>query len=192
MAFSLLVPKADQALPWSSEAPTRRWNGLDSSKTTQRLEGERMAATMVQWTAEERAAITSTWAQVNVKEDGHDALARLLIVYPWTQRYFSSFGNLSNVTAISGNAKVHAHGTKVFTAIGGAIEHLDDVKRHLADLSKSHAQELNVDPENFKRLGEVLVIVLASKLGSAFTPQVQAAWEKFINVLVAALSHGYF
>ncbi|XP_069840992.1 hemoglobin subunit beta-2-like, partial [Dendropsophus ebraccatus] len=119
-------------------------------------------------------------------------LIRLLIVYPWTQRYFSSFGNLSNVTAISGNAKVHAHGTKVFTAIGGAIEHLDDVKRHLADLSKSHAQELNVDPENFKRLGEVLVIVLASKLGSAFTPQVQAAWEKFINVLVAALSHGYF
>ncbi|XP_069841461.1 hemoglobin subunit beta-2-like [Dendropsophus ebraccatus] len=147
---------------------------------------------MVQWTAEEKAAITSTWAQVNVEEDGHDALARLLIVYPWTQRYFSSFGNLSNVTAISGNAKVHAHGKKVLTAIGGAIEHLDDVKRHLADLSKSHAQELNVDPENFKRLGEVLVTVLASKLGAAFTPQVQAAWEKFINVLVAALSHGYF
>ncbi|XP_069841460.1 hemoglobin subunit beta-2-like [Dendropsophus ebraccatus] len=147
---------------------------------------------MVQWTAEEKAAITSTWAQVNIEEDGHDALARLLVVYPWTQRYFSSFGNLSNVTAISGNAKVKAHGKKVLTAIGGAVQHLDDVKGHLADLSRSHAQELNVDPENFKRLGEVLVTVLASKLGSAFTPQVQAAWEKFINVLVAALSHGYF
>ncbi|XP_071978846.1 hemoglobin subunit beta-2-like [Engystomops pustulosus] len=147
---------------------------------------------MVHWTAEERAAITSTWAQVNIEQDGHDALARLLVVYPWTQRYFSSFGNLSNVAAIKGNAKVHAHGKKVLTAVGSAIQHLDDVKHHLAALSKSHAQELHVDPENFKRLGEVLVIVLATKLGSAFTPQVQAAWEKFINVLVAALTHGYF
>ncbi|XP_077129734.1 hemoglobin subunit beta-2-like [Ranitomeya variabilis] len=147
---------------------------------------------MVHWTAEERDAITSVWSKVNVEQDGHDALSRLLVVYPWTQRYFSSFGNLSNITAISGNAKVKAHGKKVLTAVGGAIQHLDSVKKHLADLSKSHAQELYVDPENFKRLGEVLIIVLASKLGSAFTPKVQAAWEKFIHVLVAALSHGYF
>ncbi|XP_044160369.1 hemoglobin subunit beta-2-like [Bufo gargarizans] len=147
---------------------------------------------MVHWTAEEKAAITSTWSKVNVEQDGHDALTRLLVVYPWTQRYFSSFGNLSNVTAISGNAKVKAHGKKVLTAVGNSIQHIDDVKHYLHDLSKSHAQELHVDPENFKRLGEVLVIVLASKFGSAFTPQVQAAWEKFINVLVAALSQGYF
>ncbi|KAG8558517.1 hypothetical protein GDO81_017032 [Engystomops pustulosus] len=147
---------------------------------------------MVHWTAEERAAITSTWSKVNVEKDGQETLARLLIVYPWTQRYFSSFGNLSNATAINGNAKVKAHGKKVLTAVGSAIQHLDDVKHHLAALSKSHAQELHVDPENFKRLGEVLVVVLATKLGSAFTPEVQAAWEKFVNVLVAALSHGYF
>ncbi|XP_077131441.1 hemoglobin subunit beta-2-like [Ranitomeya variabilis] len=147
---------------------------------------------MVHWTAEEKSFITSTWAKVNVEADGHEALSRLLIVYPWTQRYFSSFGNLSNATAISGNAKVKAHGKKVLTAVGGAIQHIDDVKHYLADLSKSHAQELHVDPENFKRLAEVLVIVLAGKLGSSFTPQVQAAWEKFNAVLVAALSHGYF
>ncbi|XP_056390597.1 hemoglobin subunit beta-2-like isoform X2 [Hyla sarda] len=117
---------------------------------------------------------------------------RLLVVFPWTQRYFSSFGNLSNVTAISGNAKVQAHGKKVLSAVGGSVQHLDDVKHYLAALSKSHATELHVDPENFKRLASVLVIVLARKLGSAFTPQVQAAWEKFNNVLVAALSHEYF
>ncbi|XP_073402733.1 hemoglobin subunit beta-2-like [Dendrobates tinctorius] len=147
---------------------------------------------MVHWTAEEKAFINSTWAKVNVEADGHETLSRLLIVYPWTQRYFSSFGNLSNVSAITGNAKVKAHGKKVLTAVGSAIQHIDDVKHYLADLSRSHAQELHVDPENFKRLAEVLVIVLALKLGSAFTPQVQAAWEKFNAVLVAALSHGYF
>ncbi|XP_075034675.1 hemoglobin larval subunit beta-1-like isoform X1 [Mixophyes fleayi] len=149
-------------------------------------------AIMVHWTAEERAAITSAWAKINLEQDGQDALSRLLFVFPWTQRYFSSFGNLSNITAITGNPKVREHGKKVLTTIDNAIKHLDDIKHYLADLSKTHAQVLNVDPENFKRFGEVLVIVLAGKLGAAFTPKVQAAWEKFIAVLVAALSHGYY
>ncbi|XP_018429776.1 PREDICTED: hemoglobin larval subunit beta-1-like [Nanorana parkeri] len=97
-----------------------------------------------------------------------------------------------NASAIAGNAKVHAHGKKVLGAMDKAVHHLDDVKRVLAGLSKQHAEELHVDPENFKRFGEVLLIVLASKLGSEFSPKVQSAWEKFINVLVAALSHGYY
>ncbi|XP_075034673.1 hemoglobin larval subunit beta-1-like [Mixophyes fleayi] len=147
---------------------------------------------MVHWTAEERSFITSVWANVNIEKDGPEALLRLLYVFPWTQRYFSSFGNLTNVTAITGNPKVREHGKKVLTTIDNAIQHLDNVKHYLADLSKTHAQVLHVDPENFKRFGEVLVIVLAGKLGSAFTPQAQAAWEKFIAVLVAALSHGYY
>ncbi|XP_075034672.1 hemoglobin subunit beta-2-like [Mixophyes fleayi] len=147
---------------------------------------------MVHWTAEERAFITSVWANVSIEQDGPEALIRLLFVFPWTQRYFSSFGNLSNITAITGNPKVREHGKKVLTTIDNAIKHLDDIKHYLADLSKTHAQVLNVDPENFKRFGEVLVIVLAGKLGSAFTPQAQAALEKFIAVLVAALSHGYY
>ncbi|NP_001091375.1 hemoglobin subunit beta-2-like [Xenopus laevis] len=146
---------------------------------------------MVHWTAEEKAAITSVWQEVNQEQDGHDALTRLLVVYPWTQRYFSSFGNLGNATAIAGNVKVRAHGKKVLSAVGDAIAHLDNVKGTLHDLSVVHAFKLYVDPENFKRLGEVLVIVLASKLGSAFTPQVQGAWEKFVAVLVDALSQGY-
>ncbi|XP_068103442.1 hemoglobin larval subunit beta-1-like [Hyperolius riggenbachi] len=96
---------------------------------------------------------------------------QLLIAYPWTQRYFSSFGNLSSASAISGNSKVHAHGKKVIGAIDKAVHHLDDVKHTLAALSKQHAEELNVDPENFKRFVDVLIVVLASKLGAAFTLQ---------------------
>ncbi|XP_018422295.1 PREDICTED: hemoglobin larval subunit beta-1-like [Nanorana parkeri] len=142
---------------------------------------------MVHWTAEEKAALTSSWSKVNLEQDGQEALTRLFLVYPWTQRYFSSFGNLA-----AGNPKVRAHGKKVLGAVDSAIHNLDDVKHALAGLSKQHATELHVDPENFKRLAEVLVIVLAGKLGAAFTPQVQAAWEKFSNVLVAALSHGYY
>ncbi|XP_068102986.1 hemoglobin subunit beta-3-like [Hyperolius riggenbachi] len=146
---------------------------------------------MVHWTAEEKAAINSTWSKVDLENDGHSALGRLLLTYPWTQRYFSSFGDLSTAAAVAGNAKVHAHGKKVIGALDQAVHNLDHVKETLAALSTQHANELHVDPSNFRRLLEVLVIVLASKLGSAFTPQVEAAWEKFVNVVVAALSHGY-
>ncbi|XP_039411758.1 hemoglobin subunit beta-like [Corvus cornix cornix] len=68
---------------------------------------------MVQWTAEEKQLITGLWGKVNVAECGAEALARLLIVYPWTQRFFASFGNLSSPTAIIGNPMVHAHGKKL-------------------------------------------------------------------------------
>nr|P02136.2 RecName: Full=Hemoglobin subunit beta-3; AltName: Full=Beta-3-globin; AltName: Full=Hemoglobin beta-3 chain; AltName: Full=Hemoglobin beta-III chain, larval [Aquarana catesbeiana] len=146
---------------------------------------------MVHWTAEEKAVINSVWQKVDVEQDGHEALTRLFIVYPWTQRYFSTFGDLSSPAAIAGNPKVHAHGKKILGAIDNAIHNLDDVKGTLHDLSEEHANELHVDPENFRRLGEVLIVVLGAKLGKAFSPQVQHVWEKFIAVLVDALSHSY-
>ncbi|XP_068102978.1 hemoglobin larval subunit beta-1-like isoform X2 [Hyperolius riggenbachi] len=171
---------------------TSELHSLQRNIITSKATKSQLAATMVHWTAEEKAAINSIWSKVDLENDGHDALGRLLLTYPWTQRYFSSFGNLSSASAISGNSKVHAHGKKVIGAIDKAVHHLDDVKHTLAALSKKHAEELNVDPENFKRFVDVLIIVLATKLGAAFTPQTQATWEKFNNVLVAALSHGYY
>ncbi|XP_078506712.1 hemoglobin subunit beta-3-like [Lissotriton helveticus] len=146
---------------------------------------------MVHWTAEEKAAITSVWNQVDVAADGQETLARVLVVYPWTQRYFSSFGSLSSAAAIAGNAKVAAHGKKVLSALGGAVHHLDDIKGTLAKLSELHADTLHVDPQNFRLLGNCLVIALARKLGAAFTPEVHAAWEKFLAVSCIALSKHY-
>ncbi|XP_041086059.1 hemoglobin subunit beta-like [Polyodon spathula] len=146
---------------------------------------------MVHWTEAERKAILNTWAKVNVDEIGAQTLVRLLIVYPWTQRYFSSFGNLSNAAAIAGNAKVHHHGKVVLTAVGDAIKHMDNVKATFVELSKLHSEKLHVDPDNFKHLGDCLSIVLAATFGQAYTPDVQAAWQKMIAVIVYALSSQY-
>ncbi|XP_069100528.1 hemoglobin subunit gamma-like [Pleurodeles waltl] len=146
---------------------------------------------MVHWTAEEKAAIAAVWKEVDVECEGHETLARVLIVFPWTQRYFSSFGDLSCATAILGNPKVKAHGKRVLSALGGAVKNIDDIKHTLAHLSEVHAEKLHVDPQNFTLLGNCLVIVLARKLGAAFTPEVHAAWEKFLAVACAALSKHY-
>ena len=78
------------------------------------------------------------------------SLRRLLIVYPWTQRFFASFGNLSSATAILGNPMVRAHGKKVLTSFGEAVKNLDNIKNTFAQLSELHCDKLHVDPENFR------------------------------------------
>ncbi|XP_066216731.1 hemoglobin subunit epsilon [Saccopteryx leptura] len=146
---------------------------------------------MVHFTGEEKAAITSVWGKVNVEEAGGEALGRLLVVYPWTQRFFDNFGNLSSSSAIMGNPKVKSHGKKVLTSFGDAIKNLDNLKGAFAKLSELHCDKLHVDPENFRLLGNVLVIILASHFGKEFSPDVQAAWQKLVAGVATALAHKY-
>ncbi|OXB73548.1 UNVERIFIED_CONTAM: hypothetical protein H355_006557 [Colinus virginianus] len=161
---------------------------------------------MVHWSAEEKQLITSIWGKVNVEECGAEALARLLIVYPWTQRFFASFGNLSSPTAIMGNPRVRAHGKKVLSSFGEAVKNLDNIKNTYARLSELHCDKLHVDPENFRvrsaltlpvlhfllqLLGDILIIVLASHFARDFTPACQFAWQKLVNVVAHALARKY-
>ncbi|XP_025783659.1 hemoglobin subunit epsilon-4 isoform X2 [Puma concolor] len=147
--------------------------------------------TMVHFTAEEKAAVVSLWAKVNVELVGGEVLGRLLVVYPWTQRFFDNFGNLSSESAIMGNPKVKAHGKKVLTSFGNAVKHMDDLKDTFAELSELHCDKMHVDPENFKLLGNMILIVLATHFSKEFTPQVQAAWQKLTTAVANALAHRY-
>ncbi|KAM9019718.1 hemoglobin subunit beta [Ara ararauna] len=146
---------------------------------------------MVHWTAEEKQLITGLWGKVNVADCGAEALARLLIVYPWTQRFFSSFGNLSSASAVLGNPNVRAHGKKVLTSFGEAVKNLDNIKNTFAQLSELHCDKLHVDPENFRLLGDILIIVLAGHFGKDFTPDCQAAWQKLVRAVAHALARKY-
>lgn len=75
---------------------------------------------------------------------------RCLTVYPWTQRYFSKFGNISTPGAIAANPKVAAHGKVVMGGLELAAKNLDDIKNTIKDLSILHSEKLQVDPDNFK------------------------------------------
>ncbi|XP_034361558.1 hemoglobin subunit beta-H0 [Arvicanthis niloticus] len=146
---------------------------------------------MVHFTAEEKVAITSIWDKVDLEKVGGETLGRLLIVYPWTQRFFDKFGNLSSAPAIMGNPRIRAHGKKVLTSLGLAVKNMDNLKETFAHLSELHCDKLHVDPENFKLLGNMLVIVLSSYFGKEFTAEVQAAWQKLVAGVATALSHKY-
>ncbi|XP_061295591.1 hemoglobin fetal subunit beta-like [Bos javanicus] len=141
--------------------------------------------------AEEKAAVTSLFAKVKVDEVGGEALGRLLAVYPWTERFFESFGDLSSADAILGNPKVKAHGKKVLDSFCEGLKQLDDFKGAFASLSELHCDKLHVDPENFRLLGNVLVVVLARCFGSEFSPELQASFQKVVTGVANVLAHRY-
>ncbi|MCI4374590.1 hypothetical protein PGIGA_G00007910 [Pangasianodon gigas] len=146
---------------------------------------------MVVWTDFERATIKDIFSKIDCQSVGHQALARCLVVYPWTQRYFGNFGNLYNAAAILGNPKVAAHGLTVVHGLETAVKNMDNIKATFTDLSVLHSEKLRVDPDNFRLLADCITIVIAASLGASFTAEVQAALQKFMAVVVSALGKQY-
>nr|XP_033500586.1 hemoglobin subunit beta-2-like [Epinephelus lanceolatus] len=60
-----------------------------------------------------------------------------------------------------------------------------------AELSVLHSEKLHVDPDNFRLISDCLTIVIAAQMGKDFTGEVQAAFQKFIAVVVNALGRQY-
>ncbi|KAK6328322.1 hypothetical protein J4Q44_G00003000 [Coregonus suidteri] len=146
---------------------------------------------MVVWTDKERAAISDIFSKLDYDDVGQKCLSRCLIVYPWTQRYFGAFGNLYNAEAIMNNPMIAKHGTTVMQSLERALKNMDDIRNTYAELSVLHSEKLRVDPGNFRLLSDCLTIVIAAKMGTAFTPEYQASFQKFLSVVVSALGRQY-
>ncbi|XP_010778325.1 hemoglobin subunit beta-C [Notothenia coriiceps] len=146
---------------------------------------------MVEWTDFERATIKDIFSKLEYDVVGPATLARCLVVYPWTQRYFGKFGNLYNAAAIAENAMVSKHGTTILHGLDRAVKNMDDIKNTYAELSVLHSEKLHVDPDNFQLLADCLTIVVAGRFGNTFTGEVQAAFQKFLSVVVSSLGRQY-
>ncbi|XP_043338931.1 hemoglobin subunit beta-C(NA)-like [Cervus canadensis] len=146
---------------------------------------------MVHLTLEEKANVIASWSKIKLDEVGAETLGRLLVVYPWTQRFFEHFGDLSSADAVMRNPKVKAFGKRVLDTFTEGMRHLDNLKDAFAKLSELHCEKLHVDPENFNHLGNILVITLARYFGKRFTPELQAACQKVVAGVADALTYKY-
>ncbi|XP_038007660.1 hemoglobin subunit pi isoform X1 [Motacilla alba alba] len=111
--------------------------------------------------------------------------SRLFFSYPQTKTYFPHF-DLSQ-----GSAQLRGHGSKVMSAIGEAVKNIDDIRRALVKLSELHAYILRVDPVNFKLLSHCILCSVAAHYPSDFTPEVHAAWDKFLSSISSILTEKY-
>ncbi|XP_064009187.1 hemoglobin subunit pi [Pogoniulus pusillus] len=138
-------------------------------------------------TQSEKAAVVAIWAKAATQSEalGAESLERLFASYPSTKTYFPHF-DLSQ-----GSAQLRSHGTKIINAIGEAVKHVDDIRGALAKLSELHAYILRVDPVNFKLLSHCILCSLANRYPSDFTPEVHAAWDKFLSSVSSVLTEKY-
>uniref|UniRef100_A0A3B4G4E6 Globin domain-containing protein n=1 Tax=Pundamilia nyererei TaxID=303518 RepID=A0A3B4G4E6_9CICH len=135
---------------------------------------------MVAWTDFERATIKDIFSKIDYEVVGPAAISRFLIVYPWTQRYFAGFGNLYNAAV-------------VMQGLEKVVKNMDNIKATFTELSTLHSEKLQVDPDNFMSCSfDCLAIVVAAQLGKDFTPEVHAAFQKFLAVVVSSLRRQYY
>ncbi|XP_022522885.1 hemoglobin cathodic subunit alpha [Astyanax mexicanus] len=139
-------------------------------------------------TAKDKAAVKAIWGKIGGKADaiGHEALARMLVVYPQTKTYFSHWSDLS-----PGSEEVKKHGKTVMGAITGAVDKMDDLVGGLSALSDLHAFKLRVDPGNFKILSHNILVTLAVNFPGDFTPEVHVAVDKFLAAVSSAIADKY-
>uniref|UniRef100_A0A8B9RTS1 Globin domain-containing protein n=1 Tax=Accipiter nisus TaxID=211598 RepID=A0A8B9RTS1_9AVES len=138
-------------------------------------------------TAEDKKLIQAIWDKVQGHQEdfGAEALQRMFITYPTTKTYFPHF-DLS-----PSSDQVRGHGKKVVNALGNAVKSMDNLSQALSELSNLHAYNLRVDPVNFKLLSQCFQVVLAVHLGKEYTPEVHAAFDKFLSAVAAVLAEKY-
>ncbi|XP_074774897.1 hemoglobin subunit alpha-D/D' [Athene noctua] len=138
-------------------------------------------------TAEDKKMIQQTWDKVSGHAEviGEEALWRLFITYPQTKTYFPHFD------LTRGSDQVRNHGKKVVNALTSAVKNMDNLSQALSELSNLHAYNLRVDPVNFKLLSQCFQVVLAVNLGKDYTPEVHAAFDKFLSAVAAVLAEKY-
>nr|AFI56243.1 hemoglobin subunit alpha-D [Bubo bubo bubo] len=138
-------------------------------------------------TADDKKMIQQTWdkASGHAEAVGEEALWRLFITYPQTKTYFPHFD------LTRGSEQVRSHGKKVANALTNAVKNLDNLSQALSELSDLHAYNLRVDPVNFKLLSQCFQVVLAVNLGNDYTPEVHAAFDKFLSAVAAVLAEKY-
>ncbi|NXR50534.1 HBAD protein, partial [Hippolais icterina] len=140
-------------------------------------------------TAEDKKLIQQIWGKLGGAEEdvGAETLWRMFHAYPPTKTYFPHF-DLSQ-----GSDQIRGHGKKVVAALGTAIKNMDNLSQALSELSNLHAYNLRVDPPRFSLqfLAQCLQVVLATRLGKEYSPEVHSAVDKFMSAVASVLAEKY-
>nr|P02015.2 RecName: Full=Hemoglobin subunit alpha; AltName: Full=Alpha-globin; AltName: Full=Hemoglobin alpha chain [Ambystoma mexicanum] len=133
---------------------------------------------MFKLSGEDKANVKAVWDHVKGHEDafGHEALGRMFTGIEQTHTYFP------DKDLNEGSFALHSHGKKVMGALSNAVAHIDDLEATLVKLSDKHAHDLMVDPAEFPRLAEDILVVLGFHLPAKFTYAVQCSIDKFLHV----------
>ncbi|XP_040210471.1 hemoglobin subunit alpha-3-like [Rana temporaria] len=137
--------------------------------------------------AKETVAVLSLMGEIsrNAEDLGAEALTRLFLSFPQTKLYFQ------HLDLTPGSNDLKKQGAKVMNALKNAADHLNNLADNLSSLADQHAYQLRVDPGNYSLLSMAIQITLATHFPAKFTPDVQAAWGKFLAEVGAVFTSRY-
>ncbi|XP_072125583.1 hemoglobin subunit beta-like [Mobula birostris] len=141
---------------------------------------------MVKLTEAQEQYIKGVWKEVDQKQITAKALERVFKVYPWTTRLFTKLGG--HFAANDSGVQVHAE--KVLRALGDAVDDMKKVESNFQSLSAKH-QDIGVDTQNFKLLGQAFIVELALHYKKGFRPEEHEAAFKFFKLVAEALASNY-
>nr|XP_033818134.1 cytoglobin [Geotrypetes seraphini] len=144
----------------------------------------------------EKKVIQETWSRVYTKcEDvGVSILIRFFVKFPKAKQHFNQFKHLEDPQEMERSQQLRKHARRIMGAVNNVVESIYDMEKLsniLGLLGKSHAIKHNVEPFYFKIITGIILEVIAERFANDFTPDVQLAWTKLMNLIYCHVTATY-
>lgn len=144
-------------------------------------------------TPREKMAVRRIWdiVKADIKQNGIDLLVMLFESNPSHQRHFEAFKDVP-LKDLPSNRKFQAHCTSVMYALTSVVDNLDDTEclvEMLTKLGQNHHRH-GITRQEFIDLKTTVLKLLTKKLGSKFTCEDEAAWNKTLDVAYSVIFKG--
>lgn len=144
-------------------------------------------------TPREKMAVKRNWELVkaDIKQNGIDLLVMFFEANPGYQKYFRGFRDVP-LKELHTNPRFHAHCMSVMYALTSVVDNLDDtgcLVEMLTKLGENHHRH-GISREEFINLKTTVLKVLKKKLGSKYTADDEAAWNKTLDVAYSVIFKG--
>ncbi|KAL0128636.1 hypothetical protein PUN28_003787 [Cardiocondyla obscurior] len=136
-------------------------------------------------TEKQKRLVQSTWATVR-KDEVSVGVALLLAYfkeYPDDQKQFKSFKDVP-LDELSKNKRFQAHAVNIVATLGKVIEQMHDpelMEASLINLTEKHKNRGQTQKQ-FENLKQVILNLFPSLFGKQYTPDVQEAWKKTLDL----------
>ncbi|XP_077989971.1 neuroglobin-like [Glandiceps talaboti] len=145
-------------------------------------------------TPKEKEAMRASWNVIyaNKLENGVAFFRRLFTEEPEARQLFKNLGGFEDLEALLKGARLKAHAARVMASLNSLIDHLDDgdvLIQLLIDIGISHAKH-NVPKKYFEALGAIVVWLVETKSGDAYSEFAKDSWIKAWGVMKPIIVKG--
>lgn len=145
-------------------------------------------------TEKQKRLIQNTWATVR-KDEVSVGVALVLAYfkqYPESQKQFKSFKDIP-LDDLAKNKKFQAHCVNIVSTLGKLIEQMHDpelMEASLINFTEKHKIR-GQTKMHFENLKQVMLDLFPTLFGKQYTPDVQEAWKKMLDLIYSKIYQVY-